>query len=400
MTHAGNSSPPSPSGVSARAPRALFLDSTRGTAMFFVLAAHFVWIYFYRNPGHAFAPKLTSALQLAAPTFMLISGLLLGYTLELRPERFAAFATKLTDRGLFLLTVGHVIISLAYSDYAGGWSGAFRYAQIIDAVAVCIVVGPWLIRRSGMRTRALIALGLLTLTWIVVYAWHPVNGGLVFLKDTLFGGGLLGQEKFWEYNFPPAPWFAIYLFGTIIGQVIGRLIRSGEPAVATRLLLRIATASVISGVALKAGHVVWKRSLDGALPHYDTIVYALTDPMQKVPPSPAFILFNGGLGLFLMALMWHLERKGEAPGLLRFTSIIGQNSLFIFLLQEHIYVSWLWRLNPPYTPWWPLILLATMALALGITMVWHRLGLNRLLTVGYGTHWGPRPARAGVPSVA
>ena len=368
--------------------------------MFFVLAAHFVWIYFQRHPGHVYAPRLTGALQLAAPTFILISGLLLGYTFELRRDRFAAFATKLADRGLFLLTLGHVIISLAYVGYGGGWVHAFRYTQIIDAVGVCIIVGPWLIQRTTSRARGALAVGLLALTWVMVYAWHPATGLLVFAKDTLFGGGLLGQGKFWEYNFPVAPWFSMYLIGTILGQGVGHRIRAGEGTEAMRLLLGIATAGVTSGIALKMGHLIWKGSLAGSVPEYDTIVYALTNPMQKVPPGPAFILFNGGLGLFLMTLIWHLERRGAAPAFLGFTSIIGQNSLFIFLLQEHIYVSLLWRLNLPYTPWWPLILLATILLAVGITLVWQRMGFNRLLTVGYGTRWGARRPGAALQGIA
>lgn len=370
-------------------PRAQFLDSTRGTAMFFVLVAHFLWIYFKQHPGHAYVPALVASVQLAAPTFMLISGLLLGYVRATRPGRYPAFRIKLMDRGMFLLTIGHLIIAMAYVNYAGGWAVAWRYGQIIDAIGVALFVGPWLLQRLSRRTRLAFACFLLALSWALILLWHPESPALKFLKDTFVGGG-----DFWRYNFPVLPWLSLYLVGTALGEVLGDLLSSGRMADGPRLLWQLGAGAMGTAILLKGAQQLAKRLWAPESVPGEAAWYALTHVLQKVPPGPGFFLFYGGMGLLLLSLMLRLELEGRGARYLAFTAVIGQNSLFIFLIQEHLYVQGLWRLNAPYGWWWPVLCFATVALTIAITFWWHRMGFGRYLTVGYGSSWGPRPAPA------
>jgi hypothetical protein len=121
---------------------------------------------------------------------------------------------------------------------------------------------------------------------------------------------------------------------------------------------------------------------------------------MKLPPSPGYLLFWGGIGLLLILSVFLIVTRGWFAGATRLAEIVGQNSLFIFLLQEHLYVLVLWTWNPPYGWYWPLLLLATIGVLVGSTYLWHRAGWNRHLTVGYGRWWGPRPVPLREPRKA
>jgi hypothetical protein len=124
---------------------------------------------------------------------------------------------------------------------------------------------------------------------------------------------------------------------------------------------------------------------------------SLSSPFLKLPPSPAYFCFWGGVGLFLILSVFLVVERRWLPRATRIAEILGQNSLFIFLLQEHLYVLVLWSWNPPYGLYWPMLLLGTIAVAIGLTYLWHLLGWSRHLTVGYGRWWGPRPVALREP---
>src|SRR5512141_2476149 len=59
------------------------IDATRGTAMIAVFLSHFAFIYFHNDYGiYGFVPKLYIIAQIASPTFVLISGIMLGFLYE------------------------------------------------------------------------------------------------------------------------------------------------------------------------------------------------------------------------------------------------------------------------------------------------------------------------------
>jgi uncharacterized membrane protein len=372
----------------AKPNRAMFIDATRGLAMLQVLIAHFAWIYFARHPEFTLGPLLSKAMSPAAPTFMVISGFLLGYIYETRQHRLGDFGLKLIDRGLFLLTIGHVIILLAYLAIADGVAGALRYGQVTDAIGLAIILGPILIVRWPIRARVGVAVALFIACWLAIAFWHPPATSGQWIKHTLFGTVTPGNQ--WSYNFPLLPWLCLYLAATAIGQHIATLRRAGREHQTARVLLTYAAAGFAISVAAKAAF--WGVALFIA-PSSDlfSVLIAFTDPLQKFPPGLGFFAATGGAALLLLTVVFFAEQRGWFTRGLKFASMIGQHSLFVFLVQEHVYVTWLWLLDPPYSRvLWPLLLVATIAVVLGITVLWDRVGGTHYFTVGFGKIWGPR----------
>jgi uncharacterized membrane protein len=368
--------------------RALFIDATRGLAMLQVLIAHFAWIYLERNPEFTVGPLLSKAMSSAAPTFMIISGFLLGYIYETREHRLGDFGLKLIDRGLFLLTVGHVIILLAYLALADGFAGALRYGQVTDAIGLAIILGPILIVRWSIRMRVGVAIALFVACWTAIAYWHPQTTSSQWVKHTLFGTVTPGNQ--WSYNFPLLPWLCLYLSATAIGQHIATLRRAGRENHVARVLLMYAAAGVAISIAAKGAFVALKPSLEPGS-QLAPVLLALSDPLQKFPPGLSFFTANAAAALLLLTAVFFAEQRGWFTRGLQFAAMIGQHSLFVFLLQEHVYVTWLFLLDPPYSATlWPLVLVTTIAIVLGITVMWDRIGGTHYFTVGFGKVWGPR----------
>src|SRR5882672_6741102 len=159
--------PPAPSGVGllathrAESPARLqFIDAARGGAMFFVLLSHFAFNYF--SGDDATGNLMTIVGMIASPTFIL-----LGMYYRTRPRDFDRFRIIVTDRGLFLLTIGHLLVLLSHATYA------VRFVSITDAVGVCMLISPWLVATVSPRTRLLLALYAYAAALTVVLCWHP-----------------------------------------------------------------------------------------------------------------------------------------------------------------------------------------------------------------------------------
>ena len=89
-----------------------------------VMTAHFGWIFSKLHAEFTLGIELAKRFEPSAPTFMVISGFLLGYIYEMRHRELGSYALKLMDRGLFLLTVRQLVIMAAYLSYSGGLCGA------------------------------------------------------------------------------------------------------------------------------------------------------------------------------------------------------------------------------------------------------------------------------------
>jgi hypothetical protein len=63
---------------------------------------------------------------------------------------------------------------------------------------------------------------------------------------------------------------------------------------------------------------------------------------------------------------------------------IGQASLFSYLVQSCLYGVILWRLHLPYTPFWPILFVFSLAVLAGAAAGWNSFEGNRYLSVGIG----------------
>ena len=111
--------------------------------------------------------------------------------------------------------------------------------------------------------------------------------------------------------------------------------------------------------------------------------YPAFTTFQKLPPSPVYFLFYGGLGLLIAAFLALVENRGRGARLLRVAGMIGQNSLLVFVVQYFMYFSVVKLLDLPLSPWWPLYFAATLLPIFFAAKLWHAAKGNRFFTVRY-----------------
>jgi hypothetical protein len=234
----------------------------------------------------------------------------------------------------------------------------------------------------------MLGVAIFALCWILIMLWHPQEDAAQWIKHTFLGVEPEGNSK-WLYNFPVLPWFCIYIAATGLGEHVARLHRDGRFEALVRLLAGWGVALIAIACFARASFLGAKAL--GLMPTAEAqlLWISLSDFYQKLPPSVTYFALHAGMGLLMLAGVLWLEQRRVMLGALRMASIVGQNSLFVFLVQEHVYVMWLWLLDPPYSMWWPLLLLASILLILSITFMWHRIDGTRFFTVGYGRLWGP-----------
>ena len=189
--------------------------------MLFVCVSHFGWAYFGRLPSHESQRALLEYVSLiASPTFVTISGLLLGFLARTRSQDFAVLRAKLVDRGLFMLTIGHGLIALAHVPMAGGIGPALEWGFITDVIAVGLLIGPFLIEHVRPGHRLALAGAAYTLSWIGVATWRPESTTLERAKEYLLGPShFLGDNpRLVSECFPLIPWLAVYVAATVLGE--------------------------------------------------------------------------------------------------------------------------------------------------------------------------------------
>jgi hypothetical protein len=371
--------------------RIRFLDAARGSAMFFVLIAHFSNSYFDAVHQRAAMMALMRVGMVATPTFTLISGLLVGFLHRTRPSDFDRIRTKLADRGLFLLTVAHLLIVIGCFPTIG----TGRYVIITDVLGVSMIVGPWLVTRVQPNLRLLLSLGAFAASWMMVWLSHPSSTIGRLAQEGLFGS--LDSTTVLLYAYPFIPWMSLDFAGSALGDKLGARFAKGDLAGMSRLLGGVAAASLITALAAMTGFLVLKIEFGATHFTFIRIVHTLVAPDQKWPPSPVYFLWQGGTGLALLSLWLWVERKGRLPRLLNRAAALGQTSLVMFVVQFYVYYALLRqaRAHLPFAGAWPIYLLASMTLVVVPALLWHGRGFARFLTVGYRRSPG-RPAAAPV----
>ena len=83
----------------ARRGRVRGIDATRGAAMLFVCLAHFGYAYFGLNGADRTGWIVLTIARIASPTFMLISGIVLGILYAFHREDFSSLRDRLIPAG-------------------------------------------------------------------------------------------------------------------------------------------------------------------------------------------------------------------------------------------------------------------------------------------------------------
>lgn len=346
--------------------------------MLFVCLSHFSTAYFPYVPSSDFSVRtaLISMGMLASPTFVCISGSILGLLSETDQESFDQLRLKLVDRALFMLLIGHVLIALTFVPVVGLSASALADVQITDVIAVSVLIGVGVVRTTSRLFRLSLGLACLAVSWMLVFAWHPAGRFGEGVKELVVGAT---QLHVLSSSFPILPWVGVYLMGVSFGQRLSDLYRRGDHKAVERVLL-LASLCVFA-TALMA-HAVRGAFAPTGQDVSQWLYAPIFSPWTKQPPSPAYFAFFGGLGLGLMWLVMSAAHRGLGRQVLRHAATVGRCSLGVFLAQFFVYWSLIRSRHLPYSAAWPLLLLASLVVLFRFAQFWDRHRLNRLLTVG------------------
>jgi uncharacterized membrane protein len=373
--HKVDTSPASPRAES----RVEALDAARGAAMVLVCVSHFANAYLLPAGADRQANWMTAIAMIATPTFILVSGVLMGYLSAVYRAGPDAYRTKLIDRGLFLLIIGHLWLTMTAVLRSGGILSPLKHEFITDVIGVALVIMVPIVANTPSRLRLQAGLSLAVLAYMLSLGWHHTSGW----------SELIGWTD--GPTFPLLPWLGVYAAGTALGTRVLPLLRAGREREAGRMLARMGIAAVALAVVLR---VVLRTQM----PTHNTLLTLLnmlTTPWEKVPPSPGYLLFFGGLGLLLAGSLLAAPPALHRWRVVRALTLLGRNSLCAYLVQNFVYFVLVYGLALPYHPAWPLLFVATVGIVFVVAWRWDVARGNRFLTVGYPSMRAAFRARFG-----
>jgi uncharacterized membrane protein len=379
------------SGLQQENRRLMPVDAVRGAAMVFVGVSH---VSFYVQP---FSPHMAAVLRwlgfFATPNFLLMSGLAAGYQLAARPGA----ALRILDRGLFVLLIGHVLVSasLVYMSLPGT---TFEHVVITDTIGLMLCTSP-LLRDLHVRTLLPAGAVLFCVSSAIAFLWHPatgagtVAGGALFdIKSTIYPGA--------GWITATLPYYGLFLIGIGIGKLIYGRRREGRALEVARTLAIAGGLAILTGVCLNVtAHFLKAHPLQAYGP--PDIMQAVLDSgniRRKNPPSLAYALFYGGLGITLVGLLGFLAGREQSRFAtpMRLAAVFGRASFVTYVAQQWLidFVPlWIgfetWLMPAASLTYLLLVIAATFFIA----RAWDRRQANQYLTLGLRFMAEPPPLR-------
>jgi len=331
-------------GLNMAKERFVEIDILRGTAMLFVLFAHCTTVVF-RFDNSAAVIVLNKIFMIASPTFILISGIVMGFRFSQRKDEFMTERFYMIDRGIFMLSVVHILILIThYFLFAGSMDG-FKWVLITDSVGVAVIFSALFLPDLTIKTRISLGIALYTISWMIVPV-HVRFSGLDILKEILFGST---DIKPMVYGFYIVPWLSFFLIGTCFGERIGLLLVVKNWGAIIRFLLMTGIIFISVAALIKLPHF-FAKTMDLPVSHIG-FFSLITSPYQKYPPSPVYFLFFGGIALTLLSGIFIFRDSIAMKVYGKFIVVFGRNSLFVFILQYYIYYQLYHSSTQSYNPY-------------------------------------------------
>lgn len=355
------------------------LDATRGAAMLAVCLSHSAYLVgkqWWTTLGYA----LLTVGMIATPTFLLLSGIVCGYLSATRKGPARAFRWYLVDRGLFLLLVVHSVLGLLHVVWRHDIAALTGSFYITDAVGVGLVVGAIVVGRLSPRLLVTMGASLLLVSWTIANlepTGTPAARNLVRLLFGLYESGTSEEG----YIVPVIPYLGIFIIGMAAGLEYARRRAAGE---SMEKLAGLCIRSGLIGVAIACVvKVAWLVGKPLVAMQWRDLVYHLTEPRQKLPPGPAYLLAYAGAGAVLTGITGKLNIDALGSRFVALFAVVGRASLFVFVAQYVIYFvpalgfhlgagTWFWSFPVSLVVLW------------GLAWAWDAARGNRLLTLGIG----------------
>jgi len=253
--------------------------------------------------------------DLIQPFFMFIVGVAMPFSLGKRLARGSrSDVTKHVLRRCFLLFSFGVLLHCVYS-HALVW----ELWNVLVQLSMTILIA-YLIMNLPHKFQIVISIGLLVLTELLYRLYNgsaPYNDGQSFGSwGDLLLMGKINDDGWVTVNFIPTA--AHTIWGVICGQI---LFSEKDPIDKIRPFL-------ISGIFL---------IISGYLLNYLNIT-----PIIKRIATTSFTLVSGGYAILVLALLyWIIDIKRMSASWLKIFTVVGTNSIFIYLFTETIGVQWL-----------------------------------------------------------
>ncbi|MCP4632109.1 MAG: hypothetical protein GY855_04220 [candidate division Zixibacteria bacterium] len=328
-----------------KAPRIHAIDIGRGIAMSFVFLAHAAWIL-SRSEGVYFITKqqLSLLYHLATPSFLLISGAMLGYLYySSSKDQFYKIKKKLRSRGILLISVIHILIIIAKTIEESNYGEFYRAVLITDIIGIVLLIYLFLIPR--IKIRLYYALILFIISWIIPYIWYPQNQIILFIKHFLFGRGI-DEGRVLLGPMVLIPLAAIYHCGVVVGKHLSIAVR--EEKIST-FINRIFWWGLLSS-SLSMIIIASKRLFFSAEMLNNPVFQTLFSLARRSPPSIFYPFWFGGISLILLAgLLWYEQRFISFGYWGAVFKVFGRTSLFTFVCQAHVY-TWFHKVAGIETP--------------------------------------------------
>lgn len=367
------------------------MDALRGAAILAVCISHSSQLVV--GTWHsAMGTALLRLGMIATPTFLLLSGVVCGYLSRIVPESDRQFRWRFVDRGLFLLLIIHPVLSFTHAVALAATSLTFDNFYITDAVGVALIVGALLARR--VRARNLLILGLLLFlgSWLISSSVSPHSDSVRLLTRLLFG---VGEESDNDegYIVPLVPYVGVFLVGIAAGIVHSQRRTHGAVQRQTgRFCVWAGFACMALAAAMKVAWLVARPYLPA---DWLGPVYGFMNPLQKIPPGPAYALAYGGAGIFLAGVICLLSHFGRLRSLISALAVVGRASLVIFIAQYWVYYFPARALDVSKLPGlWLIAMPVSLGLLWLLAFYWDRHGYNRFITLGLRRLGGVRDAAA------
>lgn len=355
--------------------------------MAFVGLSHFSWTLEHTQPR--LADLLESVAMIATPTFLLLSGAMLGLLQLRRKNGLSELSSRLFHRGLFVLVVGHLLISgaSAYAHDTHYLSVVLDRVYITDVVGICLMLLPRITAERGARPLLATGIAMYLAALLLSYLWQPTQSAGIMFEHMLFGSHGHSGRQLMEFASPIIPYVGVYIAGIGLGSYVDRVANGALDHRETWRIVGVAVAMVFVAMLAKAA---WMLS------HLDTqtdtgrVLHELSSPFQKIPPGPAYLLTFAGLGILALSTFFWMERSAPRALPLRAFAVLGQCSFFVFILQFYIFGPMSTRAAFFGGAYWWVSYLVSMGVIGGLALLWRKARGNRLFDI---TYLLTRPAR-------
>jgi hypothetical protein len=291
--------------------------------------------------------------------------------------------SQFLNRGLFLLTVGHLLIALAESHLRGSLWLTMRGVTVVDEIGLCTFTAAFFVQTLAIprhcKSIATVGALVLAVAWLANIYWIPQDPAALTVEKALIGG----NASFANFvaHAPVLQHVAIYLIGLPLGHQFASLVRRevAYRAVAARLM-SIGALLVSAALGLR----LVRYALDHLLALRDPVIDLTLKITEKTPPSPGYLMFFGGCAFLLIGILFRASETAgaRALGTLRWLAVIGRASLVVFILQYFLYWTLPDLLNLQPNKLAAAFFFFNVLVIRWVAGVWGRLHGNRWMTFG------------------